>query len=299
VPPLLSFLSALIAALPFADLPVLGALLGFVVGSVLRIRRDHASSAMERARLSDHAPAMFAALFTGVVELFWLAGGEKKDLSRVVRWGDGAEARLAKALGSGRGAVLLASHTGNWELAACRMAEHVPLSVLVKGVSIGVFDRFMRQMRRRYGVGLLEGEGALARARQVLDAGSVVAVLQDQVPLRQEHGEWLPFLGEDALTEGAGALLAAAAGVTLVVTAQRRGEDGRHVLEVLSVKEPPQRGRTEWAREATREASRELEAFVRAYPAQWLWMHRRWKRPRASELMMVPSRAREFSSRRP
>jgi KDO2-lipid IV(A) lauroyltransferase len=112
-------------------------------------------------------------------------------------------------------------------------------------------------------------------------------VLLDQVPPREANGEWLAFLGADALTDRAAAALAASTGAPLVVTASRRDEHGRHALHVLSVKLPPTRGRTEWARKATREATGELEGFVRAYPDQWLWMHRRWKQVEAAPGRLV------------
>ncbi len=151
--------------------------------------------------------------------------------------------------------------------------------MIVKGVSVRVFDRFIRRLRARYAVGLLEGADAFHRAWRELRAGRLVAALTDQVPPREEHGEWLPFLGAEALTDRSPAALAASAGVPLVVTASRRDEDGRHVLHVLSVKWPPVRERRAWALDATREASRELAEFVTRYPDQWLWLHRRWRRP--------------------
>jgi hypothetical protein len=34
-----------------------------------------------------------------------------------------------------------------------------------------------------------------------------------------------------------------------------------------------------WAAQATREATAALDRFVRAHPASWLWLHRRWRAP--------------------
>jgi KDO2-lipid IV(A) lauroyltransferase len=284
----LSVAAALVGCFAFEDLRVLGAALAWLAGGVLRIRRGQVEGAMGRA-LGPAAPAdrMYASLATGVMELLWLAGGPRRDLSRVTAFEPGAEVRIREALAAGRGAVFAASHTGNWELAACALAETVPLSVLVKRVSMGAFDRFMWGVRNRYGVGLLEGEGALRTARREVEKRRAVAVLIDQVPPREEHGDWLAFLGADALTDRAAAALAASTGAPLIVTAQRRREDGRHVLQVLRVMWPPTRGRGEWAREATRTATDELAAFVTRYPDQWLWMHRRWKQPSARADVVV------------
>ena len=277
----LSALAALVAFVPFGDLRVLGAPLAWLAGTLLGIRRAHVEAALSRAQLANPratASAMYTSLATGVMELLWLAGAPRRELASVVSVDPDSAVVMDEVLASHRGAVFAASHTGNWELAACAMAARVPLSVLVKRVSIGGFDRFMRAMRTKYRVGLLEGEGALAEARREVEAGRVVAVLMDQVREREEHGEWLPFLGADASTDRAPAMLAASTGVPFVVTASRRTADGGHVLHVLSVKRPPMRGRSGWVRQATREATDELAGFVMRHPDQWLWMHRRWKR---------------------
>jgi KDO2-lipid IV(A) lauroyltransferase len=295
-------MAALVAWVPFGDLRVVGAPLGWMAGSVLRIRRAHVEGAMaraseetspprppapqagrgERERVRTRAVAMYASLATGVMELLWLAGGPRRELAEVTRFEAGSRERIEEALRAGRGAVFAASHTGNWELAACALAQVVPLSVLVKRVSMGAFERFLWRLRGRYGVGLLEGEGSLRTARRELEKRRVVAVLIDQVPPSEDHGDWVPFLGADALTDRAAAALAASVGAPLVVTASRRAEDGRQVLCVLSVKCPTERGRGAWARRATREATEELAGFVREHPGEWLWMHRRWKGIRAA-----------------
>ena len=276
----LSVAQALLGSIPWKDLPVVGLVLAWLAGSVLRIRRGHVAASMARGGVRVGPKAMYASLGTGVMELLWMAGGERpRDLSEVSGFADGSEALLREALQRGRGVVLGASHTGNWELAACALAETVPLSVLVKRVTIGGFERFLWRLRERYGVGLLHGEGALADARRQVEGGRVVAMLIDQVPGLEEHGEWVPFLGAEALTDRSPAALAASTGAPFVVTTSRRAEEGRHLLHVLSVKWPPPRGRRQWTRRVTLEATSELEAFVRGYPDQWLWLHKRWKRP--------------------
>lgn len=284
----LSGLAAIVGRVPFRGLRLLGGLPAWIFGRVVRVRLTQVEAALARAKLaSTHAQGMYRSLATGVMELLWLAGGRNKALERVVGIDAASELALASALGEGRGVVMAASHTGNWELAACAMARRAPLSVLVKKVSIGGFDRFMRRTRSRYGVELLLGEGALGRARGCVRAGRVVAVLADQVPPIVSQGTWVPFLGDRALTDRSAAALSAATGAPLLVTASRRTVDGTHVLHVLRVLRPPAEDRHAWTYEATRQSAAALDEFVRANPDQWLWLHRRWKEPPRSAARLV------------
>ncbi|MGH7281326.1 MAG: lipid A biosynthesis lauroyl acyltransferase, partial [Polyangiaceae bacterium] len=58
-----------------------------------------------------------------------------------------------------------------------------------------------------------------------------------------------------------------------------RREDGTQALEVLDVIVPPSKPDATWIAEATRRATRALEACVLEHPSEWLWMHRRWRAP--------------------
>ncbi len=277
----LASIAWLVARLPLGVLPWLGACLGWVAGTLLRIRRRHVDSAMRRAGLSTaHAAAMYCGLGTSVFEFLWMAGSSRS--LRAYAHVDEESARLLrKAQERGRGVVLAASHTGNWDLAACRMAEDVEVVVVTKRLRVAWLDAFWQRTRARRGVSLTEGTGALGVAHEVLGRGGVVAMMIDQVPERTKHGVLGEFLGAPARVDRAAAVLAARAGAPLVVTAARRSTEG-HVLEVLRVFFPPDRPSQRWIEETTLDATKALEDFVRRYPSAWLWMHRRWRIGEAS-----------------
>jgi KDO2-lipid IV(A) lauroyltransferase len=261
---------------------VLGALLGWLAGSALRIRRGHVEGAMRAAGVvhpAAEARAMYRSLGASVFEFLWLALRGRRALAHV-RIDETSRAAWEAQLGEGRGVVLAASHTGNWDLAACAIARDIELLVVTKHLSVRWLDRFWQSTRARLGVRLTDSRGAMARAREVLGRGGAVAMMIDQVPASPRHAIACEFLGQRAWADRAAAALAASSGAPLVVTAARRTNDGSHVLHVLEVLAPPPRasraGRA-WIDEATRAATRALDRFVRAHPDQWLWMHRRWK----------------------
>jgi Kdo2-lipid IVA lauroyltransferase/acyltransferase len=186
----------------------------------------------------------------------------------------------------GRGVVIASSHTGNWDLAACTMAREVELLVVTKRLSVRWLDRFWQSTRAAMGVRLTGAHGAVARARATLGRGGAVAMMIDQVP-SPRHALEVEFLGQRAFADRAPAALAAASGAPLVVAASRRTARGHHELVVLDVVVPPARPSRAWIDDATRRTTRGLDAFVRAYPSQWLWMHRRWK-PMLATRLRVP-----------
>src|SRR5207253_5203365 len=101
-------LAALTALLPWRGLRTLGALLGFVAGTVLRIRRAHVEAAMRAAGVASpraEARAMYRSLGSSAAELLWLAARGDEAL-RHVRIDPASRARWLASLAQGRGVVV-------------------------------------------------------------------------------------------------------------------------------------------------------------------------------------------------
>ena len=288
-----------VALLPWSALGPCGAFVGWLAGSVLRIRRAAVVAAMQRASVEDadaQARAMYAGLGAGLLELLWLAGARPARRAGVLREHVVLDADLDQALRTAcaRGPVVLAaSHTANWELVAYGAAQTLAsrgarLAVVAKPLSVGVFHVFCTNLRTACGLVQLAPEGALGAARRRLAAGDVIAMPIDQVPDRAQHGLSVSFLGAGALADRAPAALARSVGATLlVVGATRDGPTQRaHLLAELP-SSPRVRGQARgssrapatWIAEATRDSTGALEAFVRLHPSAWLWLHRRWRAP--------------------
>jgi KDO2-lipid IV(A) lauroyltransferase len=160
-----------------------------------------------------------------------------------------------------------------------------PLLVVSKRLHVKWLDGYWQRARADHGVRLAYARDALSAARRVLGDGGAVVMMIDQVPTRRRHGCDVEFLGDIALTDRSAATLAAVRRAPLVVAAGRRDATGDHVLHVLDVLVPPadsgtgrHGARRAWIEQATAAATGALERFVRTYPDQWLWLHRRWKR---------------------
>ncbi len=286
------FVARVFGALPFAWLARLGALLGFLAGVVLRIRRRHVEDAMRSAKVADpkgSARAMYRSLGASACELLWL-GGAAREVDPLATIEPASAARLDAVLAEGRGAIVAATHTGNWDLAACAIARRAPLLVVTKRLHAPALDAFWQGTRAGYGVLLAPAAGASREATAVLARGGLVAMMIDQVPSDTRHAVRATFLGREAYLDRAPAVLAARARVPLVVAAARRTSSGTQELFVLDVIDDL---RAVGIDDATRRASRALEAFVRKHPSEWLWLHRRWKVPAAGKTTRGEVDARE------
>jgi KDO2-lipid IV(A) lauroyltransferase len=261
--------------------------LAWIVGDLLGVRRRHVVASMRRA--SVRAPArtarrMYRSLGRGVFELLALslaparrarvAGlGEALDLVRQRR-----EAAQGRAGGAARGVVVAAAHTGNWDLVACSLAEHVRVTVITKRLSVGWLNRWWQALRVNRGVHLVEAGAAARRASSELARGGWVVAMMDQAPERARAVVSTEFLGAVADVDLTPALLAVRAGCPLVVAFPYRTRSG-HAVALAGVLYPPTKADRAWACRAMIQATQWLERFVREHPEQWLWMHRRWKRP--------------------
>jgi KDO2-lipid IV(A) lauroyltransferase len=222
------------------------------------------------------------------MELLWLAA-RHRDLAMIAHIDEPSARAVEEAKRGGRGLVFAASHTGNWDLAACAIASHLPLMVITKRLSMPGIDAFWQGARARYGITLVGAAGAMARARAHLAAGGAVAMMIDQVPDTANHSVRAPFLGSEAHVDRAPFTLAAACRVPLLVAAARRTDHGQ-ALRVLTSLTPPAAAATGWAQGAALDATAALDSFVRAHPSEWLWMHRRWRSPSDSRAARRPER---------
>lgn len=271
-------LSWLVGRLPWRALSPLGWLLGVLAFDVARIRRAHVLASMRRAGLDParYARASYVSLGIGVFELLWLTGRPRAPLAPRIRVEGWARFEAAKA--RGRGVIVATAHTGNWDLAACACAARTELAVVTKRLSARGLDEFWQRARAGRGLDLIAAPdgGVLAAIHARLDRGSAVALLVDQDPERTRGVTEAPFLGAPAACDRLPATLAARRGAPIVLALARR-EGRTHVVDIVDVIVPPARPGAAWIDEATRAIAARVDEWVRARPAQWMWLHRRWK----------------------
>jgi Kdo2-lipid IVA lauroyltransferase/acyltransferase len=177
----------------------------------------------------------------------------------------------------GRGGILLTGHFGNWEWGGALLpALGYPTQVVVGEQHNQRVGALMDRVRRASGVGVLSAEKDLRGIIAALGRGDLVAIVADQDAGRD--GIFVDFLGRSASTAVGPVRLARRFGVPILPGFALRLPDGRYRLELRApILVPPDQPEQEVVQAYTEIWSRMLEEYVRRYPEQWFWMHRRWK----------------------
>ena len=222
---------------------------------------------------------MFMNLGRNLAEFLHIPRFSKRRFTRTV---DGTEFRkvVARALGSGRGALCVTGHIGNWELLAAYCAKFFPTAVIAKRIYFEKFDREVVRRRKRLGLEVIYQEEGLRPVVAALRSNTVIGILADQ-DIPDVAGVFVDFLGKEAYTPVAPAALALGSGTPLFVVCVERLERDRHRIHIKGPVECPNTGSREEDRlELTRRWSSMLSGFIREHPEQWAWFHRRWRTTR-------------------
>jgi lipopolysaccharide heptosyltransferase II len=191
-------------------------------------------------------------------------------------------AALHKAAEPGRGVVLVLSHLGNWELLA-QLVPHGPPGRLVGTVyqPLGnpYFDRHVNAARARLGLVPFSRRNGFGGPIKFIREGGVACVFVDQHA--GDGGIWTPLLGRLASTSPLAATMAVRTGAPLVTVAVYTMGLARWRLVVS---EPLTRETSDPDR-LTAEINLALEKEIRVSPADWFWVHARWKTPRPEFLL--------------
>lgn len=213
----------------------------------------------------------FSAVGIGVFEFARAWWGSVAPLRKNARI-TGVE-HLQRALASGRGAILISGHFMTLEICGRLLCDHVPLAGMYRPHDTAAMEWAVKRGRLRYADAMF-GRDELRPALRYLKKGGALWFAPDQDTLRGEN-VFVPFFGEPARSLTSTHQLARMSGATVLAFFHRREADGSYSLEV---KPPFENFPSTNATADTARVMAEIEAMARAAPAQYLWMHKRFKR---------------------
>ncbi|MFQ5953266.1 MAG: lysophospholipid acyltransferase family protein [Candidatus Omnitrophota bacterium] len=262
---------------------VIADFLGKIAFLVIRKYREIAISNLDTALSSDHesnvriARNVFANFAKNGAEWIKLSTLDPKKIGDLVTEDQGLE-YLDDALSGGNGAVILGFHFGNWELLGLYLRyKGYPGALVAKRLYFYKYDKFIARLRQRYDARIVYRDESPKKMLKILRSGEVLGIVPDQ-DVDSIDGVFVDFFGRSAYTPTAPVKIAMAARTKIVPAFVIRKKDNTHKLVLEKpIDIPGGKISEEDVKRCTQAWTNVLEKYVREYPEQWVWVHRRWK----------------------
>jgi KDO2-lipid IV(A) lauroyltransferase len=219
----------------------------------------------------------FTSLGRQLAEVCHFPGYTLENVEQVVIY-DGLE-NYERAYAREKGVLFLTAHFGGWELSAFTHSLHGHwMHVVMRPMDNVYLDRTIRRYRTMHGNKTVDKDDFVRGLLAAMKAGEVVGILMD-TNMTPPQGIFVDFFGIPACTASGLARIALRTDAAVVPT-----------FTIWDAALDKYRLRFDPALELIRTGDQEadiaantqmfttvIEDYVRKYPEQWLWVHRRWK----------------------
>jgi KDO2-lipid IV(A) lauroyltransferase len=193
--------------------------------------------------------------------------------------------RYLAAQARGNGVLVVTGHLGAWELSSFyhSLMGH-PMGMVIRRLDNRRLDDFVNGIRCLHGNKVIHkddfGRGLLLAMR----SGQTVGILMD-TNMTPPQGSFVKFFGLEACTATGLAHVARKTGAAVLPGFMLwEPSERRYVLHFgPEIQIPHTANPAEDILAATQLCTQAIESWIRRYPDQWLWIHRRWKTRPAGE----------------
>ncbi len=184
----------------------------------------------------------------------------------------------------GKGTIILASHFGNWELLGLTFrVKGYPGSTIGRKIYFYKYDNWLNSLRREQDINVIYRDESPRKMLKVLKDNKILGIVADQ-DVDSVESVFVNFFGRPAFTPVGPVVLARATGASLVPTFVIRDGSGKHRFVIEKPIELVDTGNKEADIVTnTQRWSDVIESYIRRYPEQWVWVHRRWKTQKKDE----------------
>jgi Kdo2-lipid IVA lauroyltransferase/acyltransferase len=263
-------------------------LFGWVARLIGPLTREHRiGRANLIAAFPEKTPAETETILAGVWDNLGRIAAEFAHLDHIWDYDPARESRIEAGPRSielfeqlrddGKPALIFTSHLGNWELPALAAVAHgLEATILYRRPNIAAVDRAIHKLRAvKMGTLVPAGPDAPLKLAQALQNGHHVAMLVDQYLTK---GVEVTFFGRKTRAN------------PMLARLLRQIECPIHGVRIIRL--PGHRFRAELSEEVkpVRDSAGQIdiqgtmqaitsvvEGWIREYPDQWLWLHRRWR----------------------
>ena len=189
----------------------------------------------------------------------------------------GLEHLTAYKNSSERGAVIMTCHSDNWELMGGACAQNgIPLVGVAKKQKSEGADKFINEYRTLIGMHITYRSG-VREMYKMLDEGHFIGLISDQ-DVGRDDGVVVKFFNQATNFVTGAASMSRFRKVPIFPAFMHKNSDGTHTLVIF----PPLMVERTSDKHAdifkmTQRLASLIEEHVKKYPAEWFWLHDRWK----------------------
>lgn len=220
---------------------------------------------------------VFTSLGRQLSELCQFPKYTKENVDEVVVY-DGLE-NYEQAYARRKGVLFVTAHFGGWELSAFVHSLHGhPVNIVMRPMDNEYLDRMLQKQRTMHGNKVVPKDDFVRGLLAAMKCGETVGILMD-TNMTPPQGVFVDFFGIPACTASGLARIALRTDAAVVPGFTIWDESLRkYRLRFDPALELIRTGNLESDIVAnTQMFTKVIEDYVRKYPDQWLWVHRRWK----------------------
>ncbi|WP_041672750.1 lysophospholipid acyltransferase family protein [Sulfurovum sp. NBC37-1] len=171
------------------------------------------------------------------------------------------------------GWIMITAHFSNWELLAQFLGKHDYSMVVIgrEGDNKKIDSKITTPFRERFNNRSVHKRKAAVTIMKTLKKGGIVGILIDQKVMEHE-GIKVKFFGRDVYATPLVATMKNKLDIQVIPMFLPRVSNGKYELLVGDPVEAD-----DDIASMTQAYNDEMEKIIRKYPAQWFWMHNRWK----------------------
>lgn len=278
----MQFFFRTLTRVPLSLLYAYGALVYFVAFHLMHWRRDRAEHDIANA-FPEKGPDERAAILRRsyrnltdtLMESFWGFGASADAIKQRVTIEN--PELVTECVSARRSVILLTAHYGNWEWLSLAAGAHfgITIDVVYQPQRVEAFDAFLRQARARFGSRFIPRSEFIFDLMSRADQARTYALIADQTPKGADPKQWIRFLNQDtAFFTGAGKI-AQFLDATVLYVSMRRLRRGHYSVRLSEIGAPPYADGADTL--VVERYARCLEQDIRASPADWLWLQKKWK----------------------
>ena len=259
---------------------VLGLIVYLLFGRLRRVGMRNlalAFPAMNRRERRRVLRGTYISLGRQLAEVCLFPRYTRENVSEIVVY-EGFE-NFERAYARRKGVLFLTAHLGAWELSAfAHSLQGHPLAIVMRSLDNARVDRLIQSYRTTHGNRTVDKDDFVRGLLAAMRDGETVGILMD-TNMTPPQGVFVDFFGIPACTASGLARIALRTDAAIVPAftvwdAKLR----KYILRFDAAVELVRTGDDQADVVAnTAKFTKVIEDYVRRYPDQWLWVHRRWK----------------------